>query len=109
MFQERQTILTIGAPDTSRPGKRFINILILEGLKIHENKPTMFLKFSDLDFAERLLVHRVIEKQDLKALHESNSEWLEMDPSISQHLSQVQTCLIVNQKESACNSAESFK
>ncbi|XP_048238610.1 uncharacterized protein LOC124143036 isoform X2 [Haliotis rufescens] len=66
---ERQTILTIGAPDTSRPGKRFINILVLEGLKIHENIPTMFLKFSE-------------------SLHESNSDWLEKDPSISQHLSQ---------------------
>ncbi|XP_046553126.1 uncharacterized protein LOC124262663 [Haliotis rubra] len=82
---ERQIILTIGAPDQS--GKRFINTFLLEGLKIYENKPTMFLKFSDLDYAETLLAHRLIGRKDLKSLHESNSDWLEMDPSISRHLS----------------------
>ncbi|XP_071100889.1 uncharacterized protein [Haliotis cracherodii] len=81
------THITLRAPSHSHPAKRASKMLRLEGLKIHEDRPTLFLTFFDFDIAEVLVTQTKITNEEIMPWEDIKKTCGEMDLS-SQRLSE---------------------
>ncbi|XP_046553202.1 uncharacterized protein LOC124262714 [Haliotis rubra] len=80
------TIVSIRVPSQADPSNRVDNRFYLEGLKIYENKPTMFLTFIDVDKMSQLLTKGKINQEEISRFLPLLMENVELDSQSSKYL-----------------------
>ncbi|XP_046579167.1 uncharacterized protein LOC124286778 [Haliotis rubra] len=88
------TLITIRAQSVTIHDKRANNMLRLEDLKIHENKPTLFLTFFDFDKAASLVSQKKITNEEILPWKQTKKTCVELDPSSSPNLSKGYALLV---------------
>ncbi|XP_046579180.1 uncharacterized protein LOC124286789 isoform X6 [Haliotis rubra] len=80
------TIVAIRVPSQADPSIRVDNRFYLEGLKIYENKPTLFLTFIDMDKMSQLLAKDKISQEEISPFLLLLVGSMELDPQYSIYL-----------------------
>ncbi|XP_067687618.1 uncharacterized protein [Haliotis asinina] len=81
-------VLKLGVSNLAIPSQKTNNRFHLKCLKIHENMPTLFLEFFDLDKAEGLVKQQKLTISELSPFYERLSDYQEMNPASSAHMTQ---------------------
>ncbi|XP_067685852.1 uncharacterized protein [Haliotis asinina] len=80
------TVVSIRVPSQADPSGRVDNRFYLEGLKIYENKPTLFLTFIDVDTMSQLLTKGKISQDEMSPFLLGLWGRMEMDSESSIYL-----------------------
>ncbi|XP_067687504.1 uncharacterized protein [Haliotis asinina] len=87
------TFITIRAQSVTNPDRTANNMLRLEDLKIHENKPTLFVTFFDFDKADHLISQKKITDEEILPWKQTKT-CMELDPSSSPNLNKGYALLV---------------